>query len=102
MDILKRIEDLRKQKGWSIYKLAEESMVTQSTLANMYTRNTMPSISTLINICNGLGISLSEFFCENDKDMIRIKEDKLLQSYNKLTDKQKDAVLCLIQNLIEE
>ena len=102
MDILKRIEDLRKQNGWSIYILAEECMFTQSTLANMYTRNTMPSISTLINICNGLGISLSEFFCENDKDMIRIKEDKLLQSYNKLTDKQKDAVLCLIQNLIEE
>ena len=102
MDILKRIEDLRKKKGWSIYKLAEESMITQSTLANMYTRNTMPSISTLINICNGLGLSLSEFFCENDKDMTRIKEDKLLQSYNKLTDKQKDAILLLIQNLIEE
>ena len=50
MDILKRINQLREEKGWTMYKLADESMITQSTLANMYTRNTMPSLSTLLAI----------------------------------------------------
>ena len=102
MDILKRIEDLRKEKGWTIYKLAEESLVTQSTLANMYARNTLPSLTTLMNICNGLGISLSEFFCETITDAKRLNNEKFLTTYNKLTDKQKDAVLTLMQNLIDE
>lgn len=47
MDILDRITELREERGWSVYKLAEESGLTQSTLANMFSRKTMPSIATL-------------------------------------------------------
>lgn len=99
MDILKRIDELRNKKGWTMYKLAEECMLTQSTLANMYARNTLPSLTTLISICNGLGITPSEFFCENDKDMKLVYDEKFLVLYNKLTKKEKDAVLSLMENL---
>ena len=99
MDILKRIYELRNKKGWTMYKLAEECMLTQSTLANMYARNTLPSLTTLISICNGLGITPSEFFCENDKDMKLVYDEKFLVLYNKLTKKEKDAVLSLMENL---
>ena len=74
-------------------------MLTQSTLANMYARNTLPSLTTLISICNGLGITPSEFFCENDKDMKLVYDEKFLVLYNKLTKKEKDAVLSLMENL---
>jgi transcriptional regulator with XRE-family HTH domain len=102
MILAEKIIKLRKQKGWTMYKLAEESMVTQSTLANMYARNTLPSITTLINICNGLGVSLSEFFCETNIDKNRINSEKFVVLYNKLTDNQQKAVLTLMQNLIDE
>ena len=91
MDILKRIDELRNKKGWTMYKLAEECMLTQSTLANMYARNTLPSLTTLISICNGLGITPSEFFCENDKDMKLVYDEKFLVLYNKLTKKEGDV-----------
>lgn len=67
MDILERINQLREEKGWAMYKLAEESMITQSTLANMYARNTLPSITTLINICRGLGITPAQFFAIDEE-----------------------------------
>ena len=38
MDILERITELRKERNWSVYKLADEAGLTQSTLANMFTR----------------------------------------------------------------
>lgn len=99
MDILKRIDELRNKKGWTMYKLAEECMLTQSTLANMYARNTLPSLTTLISICNGLGITPSEFFCESSRDAERIYNEKVLVLYNKLTSKEKEAVLALMENL---
>lgn len=68
MDILEKINKLRLERGWSVYKLAEESGLTQSTIANMFSRKTMPSISTLTQICNAFGISLSEFFSDNKNE----------------------------------
>ena len=90
MDILEKIDKLRIEKGWTLYKLAEESEITQSTLSNMFIRKTQPTITTLTNICNGLNISLSEFFAE---------ESTMLKNYRKLSNKHKIAVNNLIKNL---
>ena len=61
MNILKRINTLRMNRGWSIYKLSVESGIAQSTLINMFNRETLPSITTLENLCTAFGISMSEF-----------------------------------------
>ena len=66
MEVLEKIEMLRKEKGWSINYLAMESGLTQSTLNNLYSRNTEPKISTLRAICGAFGITLSEFFKEEE------------------------------------
>ena len=60
--IHKRINELIDEKGWSLYKLAEQSGLPQSSLYTMMKRNTMPQLDTLDAICNGLGISLCDFF----------------------------------------
>jgi transcriptional regulator with XRE-family HTH domain len=73
MEVLEKIEKLRKEKGWSINYLAMESGLTQSTLNNLYSRNTEPKISTLRAICGAFGITLSEFFKEEEN------KDALLQ-----------------------
>ncbi len=99
MDILNRINELREEKGWTMYKLAEESMITQSTLANMYTRNTLPSLSTLLSICKGLGITPAQFFAVEEKDKNTEEEKQLLASYRQLSSNNKKAVINLIDNL---
>ena len=99
MDVLKRIEELRKEKGWSMYKLAEESMLTQSTLANMFARKTQPSLSTILNICSGLGITPSRFFAENLSDIETENENILLQNFRALSGKDQLAVINLVNNL---
>jgi len=52
MDTLERITQLRDERGWSNYRLAKESNISQTTLRNLYNRNTLPSIPTLEAICS--------------------------------------------------
>ncbi len=98
MDILARIEELRKKKGWTMYKLGNEAGLTPSTLANMYSRGTSPSIGTLSAICAALDISMAEFF--NDTPLLQTDDEAILiAKYRKLTDKQKNAVKVIIEEM---
>lgn len=65
MEVLEKIEKLRKERGWSINNLAMEALLTQSTLNNLYARKAEPKLSTLRAICNAFGISLAEFFADD-------------------------------------
>ena len=65
MDVLKKINTLRLQRNWSVYRLSVESGIPQSTLTNMFNRETLPSITTLECICNAFHITMSDFFLES-------------------------------------
>lgn len=96
MEVLEKIDILRKDRGWSINYLAMESELTQSTLNNLYRRNTEPKISTLRSICNAFGISLSEIFKDEDEDN---EEDELIKKVKSLSDINKKALLQLLKNI---
>ena len=93
MEVLEKIETLRKEKGWSINFLAMESGLTQSTLNNLYSRNTEPKISTLRAICGAFGITLAEFFKEEEH------EDELIRRVKCLSQENKQALLQIVKNL---
>ncbi len=58
-----RIIDLCKKNSITVNKLATESGITQSTLNNIVSgRNNSTTISTIKKICDGLGISVQDFF----------------------------------------
>ena len=66
MDIGKRIEYFRKQKGYSVNKLANLSGVSQSYLRDIELENKNPTVAFLTIVCNALGISLQDFFNEEN------------------------------------
>lgn len=97
MDILEKIDTLRKERGWSINNLAMEALLTQSTVNNLYTRKTEPKLSTLRALCNAFGITLSEFFNESDTpDTIDKQIDKKIRN---LTAEQKQAILVILKSM---
>ena len=58
-----RILELCDERNISIYKLSQDSCLTQSTLNSLIHRNnSKTSIRTIQKICTGLNISLSDFF----------------------------------------
>lgn len=61
--VKERILELCSERDITINKLATISGVTQSTLNNIISgRNNSTTVSTIKKLCDGLDISISEFF----------------------------------------
>lgn len=59
-----RISDLCQKQKITYYTLAYRAAIPKSTLMNLF-KGTNPTISTISKICNGLGITMCDFFqCE--------------------------------------
>ena len=74
MDAKARIRELMAERKWSEYRLAIASGLSQSTVANIFNRNTTPSVATLESICAGFGITLAQFFAEGE--MVELTEEQ--------------------------
>ena len=95
MDVLKKINKMRIDRGWSIYRLSTESGISQSTLTNMFNRETLPSITTLECICSAFGITMSEFFF--DEALPKTDEEEFITLYRSSCDAVKNSVLNLLR-----
>ncbi len=70
-----RIQNLCESKHITINKLATESGVAPSSIKNiLYGKSKNPGIVTIKMLCDGLGITLTEFF---DTDEFRELEQEL-------------------------
>ncbi len=59
-----RVLELCNEKNISVNRLATISGITQSTLNNIVSgRNNSTTVSTVKKICDGLDITIQEFFC---------------------------------------
>lgn len=97
MDIHAKLKQLLKERGWTEYKLAKVSGLSESTIANIFRRNATPSFSTLEAICAGFGISLSQFFAENEMVELTPELKELFDGWLPLTAEQKKAILQMEQ-----
>lgn len=101
MDASSRIKQLMQLQNITEYRLAKLSGLSQSTISNIFIRNTAPTIPTIEAICNGLGISMAQFFCEDgvEEPVYLTKEQKdLFNKWISISAEQKDVVEKLIKS----
>ncbi len=102
MDIHKRIDDLRKKKGWSFSKLAKEAGLSETTVYDWYNENHYtPSRRAIEDVCEALEITLSEFYCDVDVDKLNEQQMLLLDLFSKVPDKKKETVIALVKSFTE-
>ena len=66
-----RIIELCRMRGISINKLCSMSGITQSTINNIVSgRNNSTSVATIKKLCDGLNITLGEFFSTPEFDAL--------------------------------
>lgn len=100
MDVIAKIDSLMQERNWTDYRLAQESCLASSTIANLRRRHTVPSIATLESICNAFGITLSQFFAEGDSSVSLSDEQRqMFKNWMGLTKEQKLLVAALITEL---
>ena len=99
MDINARLHQLLDERGWTYYRLAANSGLSDSTVANIFRRGTVPSITTLEAICRGFGITMAQFFSEGDEVQLTDDLKELFAAWLFLTPEQKDLLLQFLKTI---
>ncbi|MBE7089114.1 MAG: helix-turn-helix transcriptional regulator [Clostridiales bacterium] len=102
MDIIQKLNSLRLERNLSVYRLAELTGINQSTLANTFSRGTLPNIQNLEAMCEAMGLTLSQFFAEEEMtEYLSAEEHRLIKDLRKLPAETKKSVENLIFKIAE-
>ena len=83
-------------------QLAEKSHITASHLYQLEIGNSVPSIITIIDICNALNITVSQITDNLLYNSVNKYVELISKDFNRLSENNKKAVVQLIENLIEK
>ena len=97
MDIHARLRQLLQERGWTEYRLSRECNLAQTTIGNIFLRNTMPFLATLETICEGFGITMSQLFAEDDVVELSPELREVFDCWVSLTPDQKKAALAMLK-----
>ena len=101
-DVMGRIKELCASRSWTYYRLAKEADIPYSSLSTMLHKAYVPSIPSLIKICNGFGITLSQFFSEED-DTAKLtnKQRVCLEYWDQLDEQSQTLALAYMKGLAD-
>jgi len=101
MNVLEKIRQYRIERNWTEYQLAEKSELPQSTISSWYRKNQIPTIPSMEKICKAFGITLAQFFTDDNSETVQItnSQSNLLHEWNRLTERQKSVVLDLLREM---
>ncbi len=100
MDIKEKITKMRKQKGWSLSKLATQAGLTTTTVYNWYNdKNATPSRDSIEDVCVAFGVSVAEFYADIEMDNLTEKEIRLLELFRKIPEKEQEKALSMLELL---
>lgn len=98
--LYRKIDELRKKRGWTVYELAKQSGVASTTIYNWRDRNSSPTLALLDALCATLGITLLEFLTDED-DMIVVDHElrPFVEAWKQLSAKQREYLLGLMNSI---
>ena len=95
MNVGERIKELREKRGLTVNKLANLAGISQSYLRDVELGTKNPTVETLSYFFDALGISLKEFFSENDNAI----NPFLMSAINQLSNQQQLKLAEFLQTL---
>ena len=100
---LERIQELCNERNWSYYQLAKASGIAYSTLNTMINKENMPSLPTLQKLCNGFGISITDFF-EPDRSQAGLTEEQAqcITLYTALPSEDRKLAIAFMKGLLKK
>lgn len=99
-DVLDEIKRLREAYHWTEHDLAARAGIPQSTISTWYRKQQIPTILSLDKVCQGFGITLSQFFAEGGEAApLSDAQRELLWRFAALPPAQQKIFLELFRNL---
>ena len=103
-NILATITAYREDRNWSVYELATHAEMKATTISTWYNEDAIPTIPSLVKICDAFQITLSEFFAkaegsESTPVVLTPQQMQVLERWSVLRPDQQEAVLNLLNTI---
>lgn len=100
MDIINRINELCEERRISKYRLSQLTGISQSAFSKMNRQQSSLTIENIKRICDALGISLAQFFSD-DQNYPDLTEDQknLIDFWKLLSLSKREFVLDMMKKL---
>lgn len=101
MDFVKRLQQIMQEQNLSQYRLGQLSGMSTSTIGNIL-NGTSPSVHTVTQLCDGLGLTLSQFFFDRETETLYpLTKDQiiLIEKWGKLSKEQQKALSIILDSV---
>ena len=103
VNVRDRLKQLMDERDLNMYSLAKRSGLSWNTIKNIFSRSTNPTVTTLSMLCDGLGITLSQFFEEgNDNFHLTAEQQYLINRWDQLSDREKETVSSMMDVILDQ
>ena len=92
-----RITLFRERKGITVNKLANLSGLSQSHLRDIELGNKTPSVETLYQVCEALGITLKDFFDDESENLL--SNDPIVRRIYQMDEVQRKTLLAFLETV---
>jgi transcriptional regulator with XRE-family HTH domain len=92
------------ERKWSLYDLATHAELKSSTISTWYNDNAIPTIPSLVKICDAFQITLSEFFAKAEGSesvpvALTPQQMQVIEKWSILRPDQQEAFLNLLNTI---
>ena len=98
----RRIEALRKERGWTQGKLAEKAELSNNYLSNIEHNHSIPSIETLMRLCVALDVTPNDILAGSSSEGMDYMTTDIIDLLNQCTPQEKRYISGIIRVLLSE
>lgn len=103
MTVQERISELMNKKGWTKYRLAQETGLYQTTVYDWFNdKGYTPDRKSIELICAAMNISIVEFYSGIDEGELNGEQALLLQLFAKVPESKRQLIFDLLRTLADE
>lgn len=97
MNAQSRLLQLLQERSWTESRLSQECGLPEADIGSILRQESDPSVATLETICKGLGITMAQFFSE--QEIVELTPDlkELFDNWTCLSARQKSAVIQMLR-----
>ena len=103
VNVRDRLQELMDERGLNMYSLAKRSGLSWNTIKNIFSRSTNPTVTTLSMLCEGLGITLAQFFEDGSETVhLSAEQQHLINRWDQLTHREKVTISNMIDVILDQ
>ncbi len=98
--IPKRVKELCSKHKVSKYRLAQLTDMSQTALANIMNKKSIPTVPTLERICDAFGISIAQFFAgEGRRPDLSKEQREIIETWDELGREERRILIQFVRSL---